>query len=380
MKRSFTTEAPPNKRLKDLELAELNPIMVDDFLCTLRIEVAGRWAQASSAFRGVIPEAMLDHIEGEKSNIIAYDIQKHVSKNDNVIYLRQAQLTLIDEVKESKSLTDVEAMEILFPKEGKTLREKMRQRYMEAVEAIIAYAETKIALHIMNNFESDPEYCAIRQNLCLIGWILYIKHKALNNTTAVELSRDAIIKELDKLNMTANADTFLEFKKKFTELTSNLKLISKEFDEKHYSNLFLSKLNKRLFGDFFTDMLKSGQTENLSAVLRATETHFKEVIMVKIHYTKVKTIPTLLIARQQNGTPARQNNRIINNKGVKSNSVSNINSTIKEKIPIVCRNYIPFQMESCKNNKCRFVHAESAEHLKKLKEAEAILKAAAKEP
>ncbi len=57
-------------------------------------------------------------------NIVGDDRKK------NVIILRQARLSLIEQYVNSKLVSEAEAIEALFPTGNKSIREKMQQRYM----------------------------------------------------------------------------------------------------------------------------------------------------------------------------------------------------------------------------------------------------------
>ncbi len=272
MKRSAEELNDIVKRFKtaELSLTELNPLFLDNFLLILKNLASTKWVETVSVFKGFLPDYMLDYDEGPHS-LMAFDVGKRFPINDTTLTIREAREIMIQEIITSTNKNAKQARRYLFPTSGKAMRDRQKYAYLEQANALMTHAETTFDSNIIDQLEGDPAYVQIRTSRDLLGWILFLRGKALNNTSSIELSREALTRALIDLKMPKKMESYVTFKKQFHEFASQLKSITPNFDGKHYSNIFLANLNKTIFPNYQTDQIRTSTLSDLNDVIATAD-------------------------------------------------------------------------------------------------------------
>ncbi len=349
-------------------LPKLDPTSVHAFLKKIKAKAYDDFVNAASAFDGRVPTCMYGFKGPEAKSVIAFDVDKYVrddnTSNDEIITIDEIFHIKLQEVKDSETegMTDKEAERIAFPKSTNALRSKEIMIYLQEANAIILYAESKMASDVLGKLNSDKDYRQVKQTRCLIGWIKLLKARAVNSSNSLELARKQIERQIEELQMGERTDSYYNLKSKFMALISDLRSIPNYvMDEKHFISVFVIKLNKKHFPNLFFEF-SSGR--------------YSEVVSLREMYSITDNIQaTTVVAKEQyedifGFRPKPIYGRSNNQDGTKDEPRAHVMEEEQpRKINALCRYFKAGVEDSCRRRYCRYLHV-SDDDAKRIQELE----------
>ncbi len=247
---------------ENILLKSLNSESAENLIKALLRIARSSQALTLSCFDLIAPEYLLDTFSEEDAKfMIAYGPgARFIDGKTNVksISIFEAREEEIAEVQTPADLVDpVEkrkvAIQIKWPSESKSSRDRDRSNYNNQASALFGIAESMMADEVRLQLNSDVTYRKAKQKRCVITFLETLRQRSANGFSDKQLNREHLEKKLNELTMGEELADYHVYKKDYIQTANNLRSCIEEekWVESIYINKFLAGLDQTLFRDIY---------------------------------------------------------------------------------------------------------------------------------
>lgn len=243
-------------------LKTLNSESAENLIKALLKSARSHQALTLSCFDLIAPEYLLDTFSEEDAKfMIAYGPGARFTEgktNVKSISIFEAREEEIASVMVPENIEDpVErrkaAIQIKWPSESKSSRDRDRSNYNNQAASLFGIAESMMSDEVRLQLNSDITYRRAKQKRCVITFLETIRQRSANGFSDKQLNREHLEKRLNEISMGEDLSDYHTYKKDYIQTANNLRSCVEEdkWVESIYINKFLAGLDQDLFRDIY---------------------------------------------------------------------------------------------------------------------------------